>query len=323
MNKRLMLTGKIFLAGFVIITAGWLSLPQPGMAQESGEPKAYVGTETCATCHEDVVKEYSNTAHGVLLGDLAKYKDRICEACHGPGSTHIEEMTASSIINPAKLTGLNEPDPCLACHGDSKYADWHFSPHANSNMHCADCHQSHTEIGHSLKKEMPNLCYDCHTEVQASFYMPSHHPLNEGIVNCLDCHDIHGGNLEFAAEDHGRQRCFSCHPQMEGPFVFEHAPVNEDCGICHEPHGSVANNLLVQNEPTLCLNCHSMHFHATIPGITGDDLESPQAPGRFFSSTEDGFKKGFLTKCTQCHSAVHGTDLPSQSISGQGKALTR
>ena len=46
-------------------------------------------------------------------------------------------------------------------------------------------------------------------------------------------------------------------------------------------------------------------------------------PDRNGVSTLDGWKKGFLTKCTTCHTAIHGTDLPSQSISGQGAALTR
>jgi hypothetical protein len=34
-------------------------------------------------------------------------------------------------------------------------------------------------------------------------------------------------------------------------------------------------------------------------------------------------KKAMLTKCTQCHSEIHGSDLSSQSITGGGKALTR
>jgi DmsE family decaheme c-type cytochrome len=323
MSKRLILTGKLFLAGFLIVMAGWLSLPQPGVADDDYGQRAYVGTKTCMMCHEDVTMEFSETPHGVLLGEIEKYKDRLCETCHGPGSVHAEEMNAETIINPAKLDGMGDRDPCLTCHGDTKYANWDFSPHAAEGMHCADCHQSHAKIGQTLTKEPPELCYDCHTDVRASFYMPSHHPLNEGVVSCLDCHNVHGDEMQFAVQAEGRQRCISCHPHTEGPFIFEHEPVTEDCGICHEPHGAVANNLLVQTEPALCLNCHSMHFHATIPGITGDSLEAPQQPGRFFSSTHDGFKEGFLTKCTQCHTAVHGSDLPAQSISGGGKALTR
>jgi hypothetical protein len=36
-----------------------------------------------------------------------------------------------------------------------------------------------------------------------------------------------------------------------------------------------------------------------------------------------GWRVAFGTKCTQCHQPVHGTDLPSQSLTSRGKSLTR
>ena len=39
------------------------------------------------------------------------------------------------------------------------------------------------------------------------------------------------------------------------------------CAVCHDPHGSVANNLLAQNEPFLCLQCHEGHFHMLRKGF--------------------------------------------------------
>ena len=52
--------------------------------------------------------------------------------------------------------------------------------------------------------------------------------------------------------------------------AFEHEPVFEGCDGCHAPHGAVANNLLVQNEPFLCLQCHQPHFHSILEGFEGD-----------------------------------------------------
>jgi hypothetical protein len=49
----------------------------------------------------------------------------------------------------------------------------------------------------------------------------------------------------------------------------------------------------------------------------------PLDPSRNSESTVDGWKKVMLTKCTQCHSMIHGSDLPSQEISNGGGALTR
>ncbi len=34
--------------------------------------------------------------------------------------------------------------------------------------------------------------------------------------------------------------CFKCHSSKQGPFVYEHPPVAENCMICHNPHGTVA-----------------------------------------------------------------------------------
>ena len=108
----------------------------------------------------------------------------------------------------------------------------------------------------------------------------------------------------------------------KGPFVYEHAPANEDCSICHSPHGTVADNLLTQTEPALCLNCHPMHFHASIEGMDGA-FTVPLNSARDGISSPDGWKKGMLTKCTQCHTMIHGTDLPSQSTTTSGNSLTR
>ncbi|MGQ9618378.1 MAG: cytochrome c3 family protein [Candidatus Aminicenantia bacterium] len=33
----------------------------------------------------------------------------------------------------------------------------------------------------------------------------------------------------------------------------------EDCGLCHERHRTVVNNLLKQNEPFLCFQCREIH----------------------------------------------------------------
>ncbi len=96
--------------------------------------------------------------------------------------------------------------------------------------------------------------------------------------------------------------------------------MEEDCRICHAPHGSVANNLLVANEPTLCLQCHDFHFHAgykppedEIVDVGGFERENP------FGS--QGMNIAFTTDCTGCHSHIHGSDTPSQTTPGRGQGL--
>ena len=138
-------------------------------------------------------------------------------------------------------------------------------------------------------------------------------------MNCGDCHNPHG---ELNTHERTNDLCLSCHTRYQGPFVFGHAPVEDDCTICHDPHGSVANNMLLQNEPFLCLQCHEGHFHMlresnySPPGeaqSTAADVANPNG--------HEGFQMSFGTKCTTCHKVVHGSDFPSQPLSGGG--LTR
>lgn len=283
--------------------------------------RADVANDDCMACHDDVGESFTMTSHGIYLMDTPK-GEYSCESCHGPGEAHIEEGDPEKIINPATSGQDAGQETCLGCHDGHQFDDWAFSAHRGADISCASCHQVHVPAEYGSVAAVPDLCYTCHSEVRAATHMPSHHPITEGKIDCLDCHNVHGGTVEFAMDDTGRELCFSCHADKEGPFVYEHAPVQEDCMICHTPHGAVADNLLKQSEPALCLNCHSMHFHAGVDGLEGE-FTAPQASDRTVVSTHDGFKRAMLTKCTQCHTMIHGSDNPSQTISTGGNALTR
>jgi predicted CXXCH cytochrome family protein len=69
-----------------------------------------------------------------------------------------------------------------------------------------------------------------------------------------------------------------------GPWIYEHAPVSEDCGFCHVPHGSTADSLLEVNQPGACVSCHTLAESGAV--------HQPWA---------------FTTACTDCHGAVHGS----------------
>lgn len=276
--------------------------------------------EPCAACHDEAIETFEASAHGAYFGDGSQQANG-CKSCHGDGAQHMESGgEAQEIINPARTDDPEGEKLCLSCHSGHSFDDWAFTGHSAAGVTCTNCHLVHAENGN--RKSSPELCYDCHSEVRAASYMPSHHPIAEGKITCQDCHGLHGQKSVFALDDDGRELCFGCHADKEGPFMFEHAPVNEDCSICHTAHGSVADNLLKQAEPALCLSCHPMHFHATVEGIEGA-FTPPQATDRSGVSTFDAWKPAMLAKCTQCHAAIHGTDMPSQTISTGGNALTR
>lgn len=144
-------------------------------------------------------------------------------------------------------------------------------------------------------------------------------------MTCSSCHDVHGtthaGDGLLKSTERKNDLCLTCHTKHQGPFIFEHAPVEEDCTTCHDPHGTVAKNLLKQSEPFLCLQCHEMHFHnARVAPTTPYALP---VGGSLNPNGASGFQRAFGTRCTVCHTRIHGSDNPSSGISGGGKALIR
>lgn len=302
-----------------------------------------MGSETCLECHDDFGEHYAHNVHSRLADFQYTGTARDCEACHGPGQTHAETGEANDIGRLSADMGGEASAACVSCHRTGHLAEWDLGAHAGADVSCLACHQIHAAepMPALLNADEQELCFSCHLEQKARMSMPSHHPLQEGFMSCSDCHDPHreafAGLLDVES---GRDLCLTCHAQYMGPFVFEHSPVEEDCGICHDPHGSIANSLLRQNEPFLCLQCHQPHFHAGLTGYEGafnPDMGSADLtddfPGYFddllpgsgaeFTSHADAMKRVMLTRCSQCHQSIHGTDLPSQSIPGQGRALNR
>ena len=221
--------------------------------------------------------------------------------------------------------------------------EWAGSIHAQNGVGCTSCHKIHQSrevtgvmkadgmaVSHgtapapkgALRKPQAQLCYDCHKEQRAQFMQSSHHPVREGLMQCSSCHDVHGANLTtLKTAERTNDLCTRCHKRQAGPFVYEHAPVEESCLTCHNPHGTVANNLLKQGEPFLCLQCHEMHFH-NARVTTGQPYYLPLA-GSDNKNGVTSFMGAYNTRCSNCHNKIHGADLPSQGISGGGGALTR
>jgi len=281
-----------------------------------------VGDDLCLECHSEIGEVFATGLHGqVATHELPNGVVTGCESCHGPGSLHAETNAPEDIVAAGADASLASR-LCVQCHRTAEYTMFEGSVHGMSDVACGTCHVIHGEQRQSLlQKGALEVCRSCHEDVVARLSMPSHHPLREGLMTCFDCHAPHyDGYRGLTASDSPNDLCFACHSDKQGPFVFEHSPVIEDCATCHDSHGSIANNLLTSNEPFLCLQCHQAHFHATLDGSIGD-FES--IDGYAGMSHSQSAKRAFMTKCTQCHTEIHGSDFPSQSISGGGKALTR
>src|SRR5260370_23632470 len=87
---------------------GWQVRAQQTPADSSkaadNQPAAYVGSEVCQACHEDIFNAIRKSPHQVIESDKKRGWDgKTCESCHGAGSRHAESGSAEGIRNPAKL----------------------------------------------------------------------------------------------------------------------------------------------------------------------------------------------------------------------------
>ena len=193
---------------------------------------------------------------------------------------------------------------CLQCHTRGYVAFWHGSKHDEAKLACVDCHQIHGGNNKLLASpSQQQLCTRCHQQIRASLLKSSHHPLREEKMFCTNCHNPHGTQTEkLIAAYSVNDKCYECHAEKRGPFIWDHPPVRESCLNCHDPHGSANEPLLVMKKPLLCQRCHSDAFH---PG----QLLAIPAGGKTTVYQQPPMLQ--YRACTNCHVMIHGSNHPS------------
>jgi len=312
-NARL--TFLVLLIGLAALLLSSMVLAQSGPADTA----EYLPNDpaSCLLCHNSAgpvpADGILQGAHGVVGNPRSPFAAAQggCQTCHGPSARHMLVENGvrppTAVVFDTRQAAAERDASCLGCHEREAGHDWPGSAHEFAEVSCSGCHQLHAATDASLTQAgKTTLCLDCHQRTRAETLFASSHPIRSGQMVCTDCHGPHGGPGPAALlQATLNEQCFQCHAEKRGPFLWEHAPVSEDCSNCHQPHGSSHRALLQSRSPFLCQQCHLAAFH---PSNAESGLGLPPL----------GASANLLGRdCTNCHTQVHGSNHPS------GSGLTR
>src|SRR5947208_3182209 len=250
-----------------------------------------------------------------------------------------------TIVEPPRIEGAHfvGNKVCAECHSNITRV-FPASPHARfykddlnwaATAGCESCHgagSEHVRVGGGRGKFIvnpgkdPATCFQCHLEVHAEFNLPQHHPVIEKRMNCVQCHDPHGGDIMKPrgglAMARLNESCASCHREQARPFVFEHAAMREGCTTCHNPHGSINAKMLVARDvrpifEKSCFRCHGperpkSHFRL-------DNRESALKGGE---NNKDDIVPGDSAKSKLIHYVARLVEDFEMPPAGKGEPLT-
>lgn len=163
---------------------------EEAMDRQVGRAEVY----TCFGCHTTASGMGSAFDESKLIPGIT------CEACHGPGQAHIDEMqglaenptvkapsenTQNAIFNPKKLTPEESVDFCGACHGSywdislssitgvdkARYQPYRLEQSKcwnrdDARLTCIACHDPHKQVD-TIAGDYDHVCLSCHLKASA------------------------------------------------------------------------------------------------------------------------------------------------------------
>jgi predicted CXXCH cytochrome family protein len=199
-------------------------------------------------------------------------------------------------------------DPSASCAGGECHAD--VGDHENIHWpnfteagECQKCHEPAEDLHEFSLQDPPELCTGCHEEIAVK--LQSGKTVHDPAEDCTDCHSPHGGDvdgllLEVETADDLKPLCFGCHDSEMVEGEYAHGPAEQgECTLCHDPHASSSNSLLLAEGVELCGDCHD------------DVAELVETSESVHSPVDDG--------CPECHNPHSG---PSEfMLAAEGKEV--
>jgi tetratricopeptide (TPR) repeat protein/Zn finger protein HypA/HybF involved in hydrogenase expression len=226
----------------------------------------------CAVCHSTHLRKGFDVATATYHTEFSEI-DVSCEACHGPGSLHVELAEATSPFWDRKLGyGLRrlkgddhrlQIESCAPCHsrrrivfdGDPLH-DRFYDGHQNEIL---------TPQTYHADGQILDEVYVYGSFIQSKMYQKG--------IRCTDCHDAHTTKIHKS----DNTLCTSCH---------QHTPAKYDTPAHHNhPAGSTG---------TLCVECH-------MPATPYMDVDFRRDHSMRIPRPDLSVKLKTPNACTGCH----------------------
>ena len=208
----------------------------------------------CAECHSTHVEKNYQPEQNRFQTRWSEVNVS-CEACHGPGSQHVEwgrrAKAGRKDGDPKKglLVDLAPRGGTFAFEGTAAIAHLNRPREAHSQVVCARCHARRTLVSDAYRQDQPLAQTHIMALLDDGLYHADGQILDEvfeygsflqsrmherGVI-CTDCHDAHSGRLRAD----GNAVCATCHRpgHYDTPTHHHHKPGTDAarCVQCHMP----------------------------------------------------------------------------------------
>lgn len=280
----------------------WFYLPPPDVAEKLSpdDDLHWTGVTmcwntSCADCHSTNLQKNFDVRTARFHTTFSEI-DVSCEACHGPGSVHVELANARSLFwdrkrgyGLARLKGENaqiQIDTCAQCHS-RRQRSLHPGFHPGDNFYDYRDNALLTSLLYHADGQIEDEVYVHGSFLQSKMYQKG--------IRCTDCHDPHTARLKHE----GNQVCTSCHQHPAGKYDTP----------AHHRHN-------VGSPGALCVECH-------MPSKTYMEVDPRRDHSLRVPRPDLSVTLGTPNACSACHLDQSGlTEEKRKELGEYAKWLT-